>query len=101
MFSLLFTYHSSPETRLKPYILELNFVSDPGPDGEQGTLPPAKFLASKILTLPSANLVFHSNVRREDFCFIMKITSFRSTCTATGPGFPQIKFNNLFNNHFP
>ena len=31
----------------------------------------------------------------------MKLTSYRSTCTARGPRIPQLKFNNLFNEHFP
>ena len=30
----------------------------------------------------------------------MKLTSYRSTCTARGPRTPQLKFNNLFNEHF-
>ena len=30
----------------------------------------------------------------------MKLTSYRSTCTAKGPMTPQFKFNNLFNEHF-
>ena len=29
----------------------------------------------------------------------MKLTSYRSTCTARGPKTPQVKFNNLFNEH--
>ena len=31
----------------------------------------------------------------------MKLTSYRSTCTATGLRPPQLKFNNLFNKRFP
>ena len=31
----------------------------------------------------------------------MKLTSYRSTCTARGPRTPQFKFNNLFDDHFP
>ena len=30
----------------------------------------------------------------------MELTSYRSTCTARGPWPPQLKFNNLFNDHF-
>ena len=31
----------------------------------------------------------------------MKFTSYRSTSTARGSRHPQLKFNNLFNEHFP
>ena len=31
----------------------------------------------------------------------MKLTSYRSTCTAWGPRPSQLKFNNLLNEHFP
>ena len=34
------------------------------------------------------------------FCFVMKISSCRSICTARGPCPSQLKFNNLFNEHF-
>ena len=30
----------------------------------------------------------------------MKLTSYRSTCSAKGPRPPQLKFTNLFNEHF-
>ena len=35
-----------------------------------------------------------------DFCFIIKITAFRSDVRLGGPRLPQFKFNNLFNKHF-
>ena len=31
----------------------------------------------------------------------MKLTIYRSTCTARGRRTPQFKFNNLLNEHFP
>ena len=31
----------------------------------------------------------------------MKLISYRSTFTARGPRTPQLKFSNLFNEHFP
>ena len=36
-----------------------------------------------------------------DFCFVMKITGYRNICPARGPRPPQLKFNDLFNQHFP
>ena len=33
-----------------------------------------------------------------DFCFVVKLISCRSTCSARG--LPQLKFNDLFNQHF-
>ena len=57
---------------------------------KQGTMPPTILLA----------LNNHSSICFGDFCFVMKLTSIRSTCTTTGPRPPQFKFNNLFNKHF-
>ena len=31
----------------------------------------------------------------------MKLTSYRNIYTARGPRYPQLNFNNLFNEHFP
>ena len=31
----------------------------------------------------------------------MTLIGYRSTCTTRGPRPPQLKFNNLFNKHFP
>ena len=42
----------------------------------------------------------HSKLFLGNFCFVMKITSYRSTCTAKGTRLTQFKFNHLFNEHF-
>ena len=52
---------------------------------KQGTLPPAIFLAVNN----------HSSICFGDFCFVMKITTFRSTGSTKGPRPPQFQFNNL------
>ena len=43
--------------------------------------------------------LIHSKMFLRDFCFV-KLTSYRSTCRVRGPRLPQLRFNNLFNEHF-
>ena len=50
--------------------------------------------------IASCNILAVNNNPLKEFPF-MKLTSYRSTCTARGPRTPQFKFNNLFNEHFP
>ena len=58
--------------------------------GKQDTLPPAIFLAVHN----------NSSICFGDVCFVIKITSFMSTCMTKGPRSSQFKFNNLFNKQF-
>ena len=43
--------------------------------------------------------LIHSKIFLNNFCFVLKITSCKSICTARRPH--QFKFNNLFNEYFP
>ena len=54
-------------------------------------MPPAKFLA---VNSHSIMICFG------DFCFVMKMIEFRSTCLIREHRPPQFKFNSLFNKHF-
>ena len=55
--------------------------------------------AEKQRTLPSAIFLAVNNNTLEDFSgdfrFLMKITSFRRTCTTRGAGPSQVKFSNF------
>ena len=44
---------------------------------------------------------FHLKIFLTDFCFVMKLTNYRSACTAAGVQALQFIFNSLFNEHFP
>ena len=60
-------------------------------------------MKAEVRRIASCNiLAVNSNpLEDKDFCFVMKLASYRSTCTARGPKPPKLKFNNLFNEHFP
>ena len=45
-------------------------------------------------------IIINSKNFLRDFCFDVKITSCKSTCTVKKPQAPPFKFNNLFNEHF-
>ena len=64
------------KTRLKSSILRLNFVIWPK-SGKSRYIAFCNFLALNDAL---------KDVPFEDFCFVMKITSFRNICTTRGPG---------------
>ena len=57
-------------------------------------------MQGKVRHITSCNILTVNNNPFKEFPF-MKLTSYRSTCTARGPKTPQFKFNNLFNERFP
>ena len=78
------------KTRLKSCILGLNFVTWP-------KLGKSRYIAfCNIFRIKWCARRFTF----EDFCFVMKITSFRNMYDQ-GPRHPWFKFNNLFNKRFP
>ena len=44
--------------------------------------------------------MIHLKTFCRDFCFVIKVTSCRSTCPTRGPRTPRFKFNSLFNRAF-
>ena len=64
------------KTRLKSYILGLNFVTRPK-SGKSRYIAFCNIFSIKYCTRRFAF---------EDFCFVIKITSFRNICTTGGPG---------------
>ena len=58
---------------------------------KQGALPPVIFLAVNN----------RSSICFEDFCFVMKITGFKSICSTRGHRPLQFKLNILLHMHFP
>ena len=66
----------------------LNFVSDSAQVG-------------KLRYIASCNVLAVNDDLLKDFCFVMKITNCRSSCTDKVPRPPQFKFNDLFNKNLP
>ena len=78
------------KTRLKSFVLGLNFVTWP-------KLEESRYIAfCNIFSFKS----FTRKFAFEDFCFVMKITSFRNMYDQK-PKHTRFNFNNLVNKHFP
>ena len=92
MFNPLFYLKFKSKARLRPKILVLNFVSDLAQVGQKRHIASCNILA--VNNNPLKDFF-------RDFRFVIKISSYSSTCTARKPRPLSFKLNNLFNEHFP
>ena len=57
-------------------------------------------LASSFVSSTPPLIIIHSKIFLREFCFVMKISSYRSTRSVREPRPPQLKFNDFFQSAF-